>query len=454
VIIVSHRGPASYARGDDGELMARQAPGGLASTLRSLLAGSGATWVAAAVSDADREAAGRGATDVDGIDVRLLALDPNDHRLAYDVISNGALWFLHHGLFDIPRRPRFDRRFEEAWRGYEAMNEAFAHAAVERAADGDVVLVQDYHLTLVPGMLRHLRPDLRVAHFSHTPFCGPNSIRMLPDAVATAMCGSMASAACGFHTARWARAYEASARQVLGAEAPITPPFVAPLGVDVDALTRAAAEPAVAHAVDDLDARIGARTLILRVDRVEPSKNVVRGFLAFDLMLDEHPEWRDRVVFVSRLYPSRESLADYLAYRQEVEQAVAAVNRRWATDTWTPILLDTGDDFDLSLAAYRRYDVLLVNPVKDGMNVVAKEGPVLNERDGVLVLSRDAGAVDELSDAALVINPFDIGATADALHTALTMDDHERSKRGARLHELISRRTTRDWLDDQIAHAT
>jgi trehalose 6-phosphate synthase len=453
LIVVSHRGPSSFTLRDDGTLDSEPSPGGLASGLRPSLAGTGVRWVAAAVSDADRAAARQGVADVDGIDLQLLDLDPYQHRLAYDVVSNGVLWFLHHGLFDLPRRPRFDRRFDEAWDGYRAINRAFADAVAEHATTGDVVLVHDYHLTLVGGMLRTCRPDLRLAFFSHTPFCGPNSIRVLPDRISREMCGALAALPCGFHTARWARAYEASAREVLGAETPLAPSFVAPLGVDVPTLETSVQDPAVLEASAGLEELIGDRKLIARVDRVEPSKNVVRGFLAYDLFLDEHPEWRERVVFLARRYPSRESLPEYLAYRQEVEQAAAQVNERWATRDWTPIVLDTRDSYALSVAALMRFDALVVNPVKDGMNLVAKEGAVLNQRDGVLVLSRDAGAADELAEAALTVNPFDLVDTAAALEQALTMPDDERKQRAQRLNELVRAFTPQRWLDEQVSHA-
>jgi trehalose 6-phosphate synthase len=198
---------------------------------------------------------------------------------------------------------------------------------------------------------------------------------------------------------------------------------------------------------------VGDRRLVVRVDRIEPSKNLLRGFHAFDLLLREHPEWRGRVVFAAFVYPSREVLPEYLAYRQETEALAAYVNATWGTSDWTPILLDTTDDFPRSVAGLRRYDVLLVNPVRDGLNLVAKEGPVVNERDGVLVLSREAGVFEELGDDALVINPFDVAATADALHAALTMPAEQRRSRLAGLQAAARRRGPGDWFDDQIRAA-
>ena len=457
MIIVSHRGPSSFTRHDDGSFTAKRGAGGVVSALEPLLTRGAhdtgeATWVAAAISDDDRAALRAGAAHVPDLDLHLLDLDPQVHRLHYDVVSNAVLWFLHHGLFDLPRRPRFDARFREAWEGYAAVNRAFADHVADCAQRDDVVLVQDYHLALVPGFLHAARPDLGVTHFTHTPFCGPNSVRVLPDRVAGSLCGSMAAVPCGFHTERWARAYEASARVVLG-DADITPAFAASLGPDVTDLAATAASPEATAAAAVLEEQVGGRMLVLRSDRIEPSKNIARGFLAFDLLLAEHPEWRDRVVFAALVYASREGLPEYLAYRQEVEQAAARVNERWGRGDWQPVVFDARDDHARSVAGLMRYDALLVNSIKDGLNLVAKEGPLVNRRHGVVCLSREAGAFDELQDAVLALNPYDLDQTAGALHAALSMSADERRPRAERLSELAAARTPSHWLDDQLRAA-
>jgi trehalose 6-phosphate synthase len=455
-VVVSNRGPVRFVPKDGGGFEPVPAPGGVASALGPLFlsgaAGDGASWVASAVDEGDRAAAVASAVRVEGIDLRLVAHDPDLYRLYSDIVANGTLWFLHHGLFDLPRRPRFDHRFREAWASFETVNGEFADAAAEQAADGDVVLVQDYHLGLVPEMLRNRRPDLRIAHFTHTPFCGPNSIRVLPVEHATALCRSMAGCPTGFHAARWARAFEASARDVLGAEAPIMPSFVSPISPNVDELERVRAAPETEAAIEELKELVGDRRLIVRADRMDPSKNIPRGFAAFDLLLSEHREWRERVVFVARVTQTRQTMPEYLAYASEVEQAAERVNDRWATKDWQPVVLDTRDDYGRTLAALSCCDVLLVNPVKDGLNLVAKEGPLLNDR-GVLCLSRDAGAWDELQEGALEIHPFDLEQNASTLHAALSMPDGERASRAARLRELVLVHSPRGWLDDQLRAA-
>jgi trehalose 6-phosphate synthase len=193
--------------------------------------------------------------------------------------------------------------------------------------------------------------------------------------------------------------------------------------------------------------------LIVRVDRIELSKNLLRGFLAYDDLLRTHPEWRGRVLFSALIYPSREGLPEYLAYRQEVETLARHLNETWATADWTPVVVDTTDNFPKSVAALRRYDVLLVNPVRDGLNLVAKEGVLLNENDGVLALSREAGAWEELGETALEVNPFDVAGTADVLATALAMSRTERAEHAKALRAAATKRKPRDWLSDQLTAA-
>jgi trehalose 6-phosphate synthase len=460
MMLVTHRGPYRFAVGETGEITATRGAGGVVTALLPLVdEGVGAgrddrvAWIAATIDDGDIAAVRTGGARVAGLDLHLLPLDPELHRLHYDVISNSILWFLHHGLFDLPRRPRFDEHFHTAWQGYVSVNREFAAAVVEHALPGETVLVHDYQLALVPNLVQAVRTDLALLHFTHTPFCGPNSIRVLPVDFAVDLCRSMATVPAGFHTWRWARAYEASARTVLGTEAPITAAFATPLGPDPRALSEVAATAAASGTTAELDRVVGDRKLIFRSDRIDPAKNIVRGFLAYDKLLAEHDEWRERVVFVARLTPSRGTMADYLAYHSEVEQAAARVNERWSRGDWLPVVVDSRDDYARTVAGFTRYDVLLVNSIKDGLNLVAKEGPLVNERDGVLALSPEAGSYDELHDAALTVHPFDVSQAAGALHDALSMPASERAARSRRLRELVSLHTPRQWIDELIEHA-
>ena len=451
IVIVSNRGPLSFRLDDDGHPVARRGAGGLVSGLAPLVVGTDTTWMAAAISDGDRVAAADGVVEAEGFRTRLLAIDPATYRMAYDVVCNATLWFLYHGLFDLARRPRFDRRFAEAWGAYRTLNETFADAVAADAPDGAVVLVQDYHLALLGPMVTARRPDLRTVHFSHTPFAPPDQLRVLPDAYRLELLEGMAGHhACGFHTRRWAAEFEASC-----ADAGVTPPatFVAPLAPDADDIGAVAGSPACDAALAEIERWLGDRRLIVRVDRIELSKNLLRGFHAFDDLLTRYPEWRGRVVFGAFIYPSREGLPEYLAYRQEVESLVEQINARWRTPDWEPIVADLSDDFPGSVAALRRSDVLLVNPIRDGLNLVAKEGALINERDGVVVLSPEAGVWDELEGAVRRAHPYDVSGTADVLVAALNAPAAERAAEAAELRRRARLRTPADWLADQLRAA-
>jgi trehalose 6-phosphate synthase len=288
-------------------------------------------------------------------------------------------------------------------------------------------------------------------HFTHTPFAVPDLLRVLPtDPMVELLDGMAEHDACGFHSARWAASFIDACRENLG-RLPQT--FVAPLASDAGDLHASAATEASLAAFDDLDRIVGDRRLIVRVDRIELSKNLLRGFHAFDDLLERHPRWRGRVLFGAFCYPSREGLPEYLAYRQEVEWLVRRLNEKWSTDDWTPILLDTNDDYPRAVAALRRYDALLVNPVRDGLNLVAQEGPILNERDGGLVLSTEAGVFDQFDGAVQAINPFDVAATADALVAALEASPGERRRVAADLRARAEARRPSDWLADQLSAA-
>ncbi|MBW3615487.1 MAG: trehalose-6-phosphate synthase [Actinobacteria bacterium] len=450
LVVVSNRGPLSFTIQGD-RLVTRKAAGGLVSALAPALEGTGATWIAGAISDADRRAAEQGAVESQAARVRLLTLDERDYRAYYDIVANSTLWYLYHGLYDRPRRPFIDRRWREAWACYRDVNVRFAEAVVEHSPQDAVVLVQDYHLSLLAPHVAKQRPDLRTVHFHHTPFCGPDDLRMLPDDVAVELMGGLAAhGACGFQSRRWADAFSACCQAVLG-HVPRT--FVAPAAPDLDDVAGVAGGTDCDRHLAELDARVGDRQLIVRVDRIELSKNLLRGFHAYDELLETRPQWRGRVIFGAFVYPSRETLPDYLGYRAEVEALIARINAKWQTPAWTPIMVEATDNFPASVAALRRYDVLLVNPVRDGLNLVAKEGAAVNERDGVLALSRESGVWDELGPWALEVNPFDVSATAEALHTALTMAGDERGERARGLRTAARHRGPSEWLADQVRAA-
>ncbi len=471
VLVASNRGPVSYTVGEGGSLEAKRGGGGLVSGLSAIGSDADALWVCSALSDGDREAVRRGIVGAgpeappqkggggrrageDG--VRMLDIPADVHADAYNGIANSVLWFVHHMLYQTPLEPVFDAEFRRQWASYEAYNRAFAEALAEEAAPGAAVVVQDYHLTLVPGMLRELRPDLRIGHFSHTPWAPPEYFRMLPDDVAgQVLRGMLGADRLGFLTERWAEAFTACAERFAGGLGG-TRVGVHGLGADADFLRKRAHEPDVEERMAALRQEIGvspdggARRTIVRVDRTELSKNIVRGLLAYRRLLEAHAEWRERVVHVAFAYPSRQDLAVYRDYTAEVQRVSEEINAEYGTPGWTPVVLNLKDDFARSLAAYRLADVALVNPIRDGMNLVAKEVPVVSDTGCALVLSREAGAHEELGEDAITVNPYDVTGTAAALHEALSMSPEERAERAKRLAAAATALPPARWFVDQL----
>ncbi|MFJ9842059.1 trehalose-6-phosphate synthase [Kitasatospora sp. NPDC101155] len=469
VLVASNRGPVSFSAADDGTLTLRRGGGGLVSGL-SAIDDPNAVWVCAALGDADRRAAAEAPDgrldlaghDVGGQAVRMLDIDPETFAHAYNGVANSTLWFVHHLLYATPTAPSFDAGFRTEWAAYQAYNTAFAEALAAEAAPNAAVLVQDYHLSLTPALLRAARPDLRIGHFSHTPWAPPEYYRMLPDDVARAvLTGILGADRAGFLTERWARAFAACCEDQLGATVDheamtvthigrTTHLGVHALGADADFLRERAHRPDVDERLAALRTSVGDRHTIVRVDRTELSKNIVRGLQAYRHLLRSHPEWHDRVVHIAFAYPSRTDLAEYRDYTASVRHLADAINTEFATPTWQPLILHVNDDFPRSLAAYRLADVALVNPIRDGMNLVAKEVPVVSDSGCALVLSREAGAHTELKDDALTVNPYDVIATAEALHAGLTMSPEERADRTKRLAAAATALPPQQWFLDQL----
>jgi trehalose 6-phosphate synthase len=472
VLIASNRGPVSFTEEADGSLSAKRGGGGMVSGLSAVTDESDMVWVCAALSDADRAAAreaddGLLSPEDTGADavVRMLDIPPEVFQRAYNGVANSVLWFIHHMLYDTPAQPSFGPGFDADWQAFCRYNEMFAQALAEAAARAGGTaraLVQDYHLCLVPHLLAERAPATRIAHFSHTPWAPPDYYRLLPEAVGRqVLAGILGADHAGFLCQRWADAFmdccEAfldakvdSARAQVSYAGHVTSIGVHPLGVDAEQLRARAAEPDVQARMAALAEAAGGRKLIVRVDRTELSKNITRGLEAYRELLRSRPEWRRQVVHLAFAYPSRGDLAEYREYTAAVEGLAAEIEAEFAEPGWDPLVLEVVDDYPRSLAACRLADVMLVNPIRDGMNLVAKEGPVLSDRGCALVLSTEAGAAAELSGDAIMVNPYDISQTAAALHQALAMSGAERSRRGAALAAAAAAMPPSRWLAGQL----
>lgn len=473
LVVASNRGPLTFDRGPGGELQARRGSGGLVTALTGALLEAEGVWVAAAMSDSDREMVAtseRGRIDHAEGDIsyhlRYLDIPPEIYDGYYNRISNGMLWFAHHYLWDTVNSPSFGPDVAEAWDAYVDVNQRFALALAEEGQElggpDTAYLIQDYHLSLVPRMLRALVPGALIAHFSHTSIAGPTYFRMLPASIHDQVLHGMLGAdVLGFHSPAWAENFLLSARQLSGARVDLARSRIIvegrevavrihPISVDGRAMREVAATPEVRDLRRELNRWRDNNRLILRVDRLELTKNVVRGFQAYELFLRRNPSWIGRVRFLALLSPSRMELPEYREYTEAALVEARRVNDSLGRDDWTPIELRLKDDYIGAIAAYGLYDVLFVNPVIDGMNLVAMEGPLLNRRHGVLLLSRNAGAYGRLGRYALSVNPFDIEETSRALEEALEMPVDERTRRARGLSRLVLANPPARWVGGQL----
>src|SRR3954466_7475686 len=458
LVLVSNRGPVTFQ--DDGSV--KRGTGGLVTALTGLASHRDAVWIASALSEGDARKAseeGGGAFTVRSpaggeYKVRLVVSDPDAYDRFYNVFANPMLWFIQHYLWDLSNAPDVRRNEIEAFEyGYNVVNEDLAQAVIEEVQDVEdpVVMVHDYHLYTLPGLVRRARPDAFLHDFVHIPWTQSDAWRVLPNRIREEIyTGLLANDIIGFHTQSYRRNFLQCCRDLLDLEVDFREGVVRyedrevwvrsyPLPIDQEAIKRTADSDGVGEHEEEL-LRRRREHLVLRVDRADLSKNVLRGFSAFDLFLEQHPEFREEVTFIAQLMPSRTDVPEYAEYLERIEALVAVVNHRHGTPDWMPINLKLRDDLEEAVASYKHYDVLLVNAMFDGMNLVAKEGPMVNERDGVSILSENTGAHEELGDFALSVNPFDIQELADSIHAALTMPQAERERRAVGLQQIITSR--------------
>jgi trehalose 6-phosphate synthase len=471
LIVVSNRGPVTYAR-SRGERIARRGGGGLVTALRSLALHHEVTWIASAMSDEDRvvaldnegEAFEESARNGSSFRLRFVLHDEHAYDWFYNVISNPMLWFLQHHLWELAATPSIDHGVHHAWsEGYVPVNRTFSAAVIDEL-DRDPhasVFFHDYHLYVAPRIVRDARPDARLVQFVHIPWPGTDYWSVLPVAMRRAIHdGVLANDVLGFHTRRWRRNFMRAAEDIVGASPDWTryalgyegrnvAVTAAPISVDTSEFDELAKSRDVLEAGRKLSLQRPEK-LILRVDRTDPSKNIVRGFRAFEIYLDAHPEMHRRVVLLALLDPSRQEIPEYAEYVGAIQREARRVNDRFQQEGWMPVDLQIGDNFPQAVAAYKDFDVLLVNAIFDGLNLVAKEAPLVNERDGVVILSENAGAHEELSDWALSINPFDVAGQADAIHRALQMPRAERRERIEAIRAWVREHDLAAWIEAQL----
>ncbi|MGH2445456.1 MAG: alpha,alpha-trehalose-phosphate synthase (UDP-forming) [Candidatus Limnocylindria bacterium] len=471
LIIATNRGPVTFVTASDGRLRPRRGSGGLVTALGQVGHHVPLTWVAAAMSEGDRRAAAdpkllrEVAGGDDAVRLRFASVERSVYEQAYNVIANPFLWFLQHQMWNLPVRPVIDAGVMRAWeRGYVPLNEAFATAVLAQTR-GDRrprIMLHDYHLYLAAEPIRRARPNAIISHFTHIPW-PPSSIWQViaaPIREEIAI-GLLANDVVGFQTARYAHnflrmveSFVPDARVDYDAwtvrrRRRTTHVHHYPISIDVDATRRVAGSRAARRRADQLLGGVRER-VIVRVDRLEPSKNILRGFLAYEALLQRRARLRGRISFLAFLVPSRTGLKEYGDYGRQVQNAVDRINARFGRAGWRPVQIFYENDYAQALAGLAIADVVLVNPLVDGMNLVAKEAVAVSQRDAVLVLSETAGAFDQMADGVLAVAPADVVGTADALATALAMPAEERAKRLAKLRRGVEREDITWWLRRQL----
>ncbi len=468
LVLVSNRGPVTFEQ--DGSV--KRGTGGLVTALTGLASHRDAIWIASAMTDRDTEISRENGDRPFSVEaphggefrVRFVASDPDAYDGFYNVIANPMLWFIQHYLWDQSNAPDIRRQEVEAFEdGYCVVNQDLARAVLEEV-DGEeepVVMVHDYHFYTLPGIIRRERPDAFLHHFIHIPWTQPDAWRVLPKRMRdTIFEGLLANDIVGFHTRSYRRNFLQCCRDLMDLEVDMEAGIVHledrdvwvrayPLPIDYEATRSTASSDRVSEFEEKLLKR-RREFSILRVDRADLSKNVLRGFTGFDIFLEQHPEFSERITFTAQLMPSRTDVPEYAEYLERIEALVAVVNHRHGTTDWMPIDLRIYENFHDAVARYKHFDLLMVNSIFDGMNLVAKEAPAVNTRDGVVMLSENTGSHEELGDCTLTVNPFDIQEQADTIHRALTMAPEERRLRAARLREIVRDRDPGVWITEQL----
>ena len=473
LVIASNRGPVSFYKDENDVLQTKRGKGGLVTALTGLANLTDAHWVASAQTEQDRQWS-NGLVPLDGsektIDMQFVSPEASAYESYYNGIANSLLWFLQHSMMDISHTPTIDRTTWQDWKdGYAAVNMLFAEAIarlVRVSQRPALVMLQDYHLYLTPSYLRQLLPfrsRYTLMHFIHIPWPGAEDWGLLPSRMRQAILeGLCAVDLLGFQTREdglnfmrtcesyLPHAYVKFKHGRIWFRNHMTYVKDFPISIDVPAIQRMAGSPEVDELRHGFEESYDGRQLIIRIDRIEPSKNIVRGFQAFDELLEIHPEHQGKVQFLALLVPSRMEVEKYQSYAEELMGAAGRINVKYSQSGWEPIRILVGEDYPRAVAAMQLYDVLLVNSLADGMNLVAKEGPVVNRCNGVLILSERTGARQQLETGALLIPPLDVYATAEAMHQALTMPAEERKERAERLRHLVEQEDIVDWLCKQL----
>lgn len=472
IIVASNRGPVLFKRDAKGKIELIKGKGGIVGSMVPFLEKTHGTWFSSAIGECDHYMNDKYDSKVPipledpAYYVRLIKTEEHIFNRFNGKFANPLLWFIHHSMWNPPYSPCADDELHQAWDSYQYVNVKFAEAigdAVSTSKKTPIVMLQDYHIYLTPKMIREQHPDVFMSQFVHIPFPPPEIFQQLPNHMQIEILDSiLTNDVLGFHIPRYTSNFfqtikhilpEASVDDLTGDilyNGHVCRVRTYPISIDIKTMQTFAQSPDVTRKNAEVDEIVGGCKLIYRTDRADLSKNIIRGFQAYDMFLDKYPQWREKVKFVATLMPTRQDIKIYREYTDNIRDIVKEINEKHATPDWEPIKYICRGDYDLVVALLKRYDVLMVNPILDGMNIVAKEGAVVNENNGVLILSTGAGCYEELKDGAICINPYDIRQTAESIDTALLMDDETRAVLLEEARAAVQRNDLNKWVSDQL----
>ncbi len=472
IIVASNRGPVVFNKDENGKIELIRGAGGIVGSMIPFLKKTHGKWVSSAIGECDQHINNKYANKVPvpledpEYYVQFIKTELDIYNDFNGKFANPLLWFIHHSMWNPPYSPCADEELHKAWDSYQHVNSMFAAAIgddVLKSEKTPIVMLQDYHLYLTPKLIRKQHPDVLMSQFVHIPFPPPEIFQQLPNHMQIDILDSiLTNNVLGFHIPRYMNNFFQTVKLILpnAIVDEITGDILYnghvchvrtyPISVDMKTLQTQAKDPEVISKDVEVDEIIGDCKLIYRTDRTDLSKNIIRGFQAYDMFLEKYPEWREKVKFVATLMPSRLDIKIYREYTDNIREIVKEINDKYATPDWEPIKYICKGDYNLVIALLKRYDVLMVNPILDGMNIVAKEGSVVNENNGVLILSSGAGCYEELKDGSICINPFDLRQTAESIDMALLMDETTKSQMIARTRTAIQINDLNKWVSDQL----
>ncbi|HPX77294.1 MAG TPA: trehalose-6-phosphate synthase [Methanobacterium sp.] len=471
LIVVSNRGPVEFIK-ENGKTKMKRGAGGLVSTLLPLMEALNGAWIASAMTPGDVEVAKRFPDNRVPITddkplfwVPFVVVEPEPYESYYSIISNPLLWFVQHYMWNSPYTPDIDDQIHQAWKnGYKYMNQQFAEKVCAESKINNkepMIMLQDYHLYLCPLYIRKKMKNSFLSQFIHVPWPQSEYFSILPQYMRKEIIdGLLSNNLLGFHIPRYVNNFIQTCEEyvdevdydngIVWHNGQATHVKSYPISVDYNGIKELASSKEVSKKEKLIKKIKGDYFLFYRTDRADLSKNIIRGFKAYELFLHKYPQYHGKVKFLTTGKPTRQQIREYHDYYYDIVDIIEEINIKYGTDDWKPIEFLFKADYNLVVAAFKNYDCMIVNPIADGMNIVPKEASAVNLSKGVIILSEKAGCFEELKDNVLAVNPYDISQTAEAYKNAVTMGDKERENRFDNLQKIVGQRTVYHWISEQF----